>query len=76
MNAGKNWKKSIFFFFTLLLTIFIKISGKLQRDYRPNEPTTLISDHSQMEFLSGLDFKLPRINYDDCFGAYLESNLT
>lgn len=73
MNAGKNWRKV---FFTLLLTIFIKISGQLQRDYRQNEPTTLISDHSQMEFLSGLDFKFPRINYDDCFGAYLESNLT
>lgn len=52
MNAGKKFKKV---FFTLLPTIFRKISGQLQRDYRQNEPTTLISDHSQMEFLSGLD---------------------
>lgn len=73
MNAGKKFKKV---FFTLLPTIFRKISGQLQRDYRQNEPTTFISDHSQMEFLSGLDSRAPRINYDDCFGAYLESYLT
>ncbi len=29
-----------------------------------------------MEFLSSFDSKLPHINYDDYFGAYLESNLT
>lgn len=35
-----------------------------------------ISDRSQIEFLSGLDSKLPCLNYNDYFGAYLESNPT
>lgn len=33
-------------------------------------------DCSQVEFLSGFDSELLHINYDDCFGARLESNLT